>query len=91
MSDADVMEFGQLMSYHHWRFAWYSFLDLLDINYEEGFCCPVCGKGDSLDTVICDATALSFRQELCTSLKSSRLNYIYSTMRRSTGPRGIGR
>ena len=53
MSDADVLEFGQLMSYHHWRFAWYSFLDLLDINYKEVFRCPICGKGDSLDTVIC--------------------------------------
>ena len=52
MADADVLDFKRLLSYHHWRFAWYSFLDLLDISYEEGFCCAICGKDNSLDTVI---------------------------------------
>ena len=81
MADADVLDFKRLLSYHHWRFAWYSFLDLLDISYEEGFCCAICGKDNSLDTVICDTTALSFRQELSTSLKSN-----YSSLSPSTEP-----
>ena len=82
MADADVLDFKRLL-YHH---LWYRFLDLLDINYEEGFCCAICGKDNSLDTVICDATALSFRQELSTSLKSS-----YSSLSPSTKPRETGR
>ena len=89
MHGASVLDFQRLLSYHHWRFGWYSFLDLLDINYSEGFCCPICGSGD-LDTAICDATALSFGQELCHSLKNISLNSNQSG-RRSTGPRGIGR
>ena len=52
MADADVLDFKRLLSYHHWCFAWYSFLNLLDIKYEEGFCCAICGKDNSLDTVI---------------------------------------
>lgn len=57
MDDANILNFKRSLSYHHWRFAWYSFLDLLDIDYEEGFCCPICGKDNGLDIVICDATA----------------------------------
>ena len=78
MADADVLDFKRLLSYHHWCFAWYSFLDLLDISYEEG--CAICGKDNSLDT------ALSFRQELSTSLKSS-----YSSLSPSTEPQETGR
>lgn len=89
MADANILNFKRLLSYHHWRFAWYSFLDLLDVDYEEGFCCPICGKDNDLDIVICDATALSFRQELCTSLKSSVNESLISS--RSTEPQGIGR
>ena len=61
MADANILNFKRLLSYHHWQFSWYSFVDLLDIDYEEGFCYPICGKDNSLDIVICDATALSFR------------------------------
>ena len=89
MADANILNFKRLLSYHQWRFAWYSFLDLLDIDYEEGFCCPICGKDNGLDIVICDATELSFRQELSTSLKST-MNDPFSGSR-STEPRGIGR
>ena len=39
MTDADVLDFKRLLLYPHWCFAWYSFLDHLDISYEEGFCC----------------------------------------------------
>ena len=72
MHDANVLNFERLLSYDHWRFSCYSFLDLLDIDYVEGFSCPICGSGDrNLDTVVCDATALSFRQDLCTTRRSS--------------------
>ena len=54
IADADVLDLKRLLSYHHWRFAWYNFLDLLDINHEEGFCCAICGKDNSLDTFISD-------------------------------------
>ena len=87
MHDANVLNFERLLSYHHWRFSWYSFLDLLDIDYVEGFSCPICGSGDEkLDTVVCDATSLSFRQEFCTTLRSSD-----QPDRRSSTLRGIGR
>ncbi|CAH3155999.1 unnamed protein product [Pocillopora meandrina] len=71
MADAHVLDFKRMLLYYHWRFACCSFLNLLDINYEEGFCCAICGKDNSLHTVICDAKAPSSRQELCTSLKST--------------------
>ena len=83
MRDSNVVGFERLLSYHHWRFSWYSFLELLDIDYRDGFCCPICGTGD-LDTVICDATCLSFRQELCSSLKNAH-------PRRSTTSHAVGR
>ena len=86
MADAHVLDFKRMLLYHHWHFACCSFLNLLDINYEEGFCCAICGKDNSLDTVICDATALSFRQELSTSLKSS-----YSSLSPSAEPQETGR
>ena len=72
--------------YHHWCLLGKNFLDLLDVNHEEGFCCAICGKDNSLDTVFCDATALSFRQELSTSLKSS-----YSSLSPPTKPQETGR
>ena len=45
----------------------------------------LCGN-DSLDTVICDATFLSFRQELCSSLKN-----VHPSVRRSSDSRINGR
>ena len=81
MADAHVLDFKRLLSYYHWRFAYCSFLNLLDINYEEVFCCATCGKDNSLHTVICDAKAPSFRQEHCSSLKST-----YSSPSPSTVP-----
>ena len=43
------------------RMAWYSFLELLDINYEDGFVCGRCGAYP--EVVLCDATTLGFRRE----------------------------
>lgn len=46
------------------RFAqtWYQYLHLLDISYEDGFQCPVCGPVPS--TVVMDGVALGLRKEL---------------------------
>lgn len=69
--------------YNHFRCAWYSFLQLLDIDYSANYCCKLCG--DRPDTLIMDATAVSFRKALdswhsfvgvlppsCENLKSGR-------------------
>ena len=48
--------------YDHFRRSWYSYISLLDIDYQEGFCCQSCGPNPS--TLIMDATSLSFRKEL---------------------------
>ena len=51
-----------LFSYNHFRFGWYSYLSLLEINYEDGFKCITCG--DQPKVVIMDGTSLAFRHEL---------------------------
>ena len=48
--------------YNHFRMAWYSFVQLLDIDYSERFCCASCGV--SPNTLIMDGTSLSFRRAL---------------------------
>ena len=53
--------FSSLFTYNHFRFSWYSYLSLLDIDYRNGFKCTVCG--DQPETVIMDATSLAFRRE----------------------------
>lgn len=60
--DAGHVEFSGIFSYQHFRSSWYSYLGLLDIDFNDGFCCPDCGGQPT--TVIMDATALSFRKEL---------------------------
>ena len=71
MADAiNILNFKRSLSYHHWRFAWYSFLDFLTLTMNKVFVVPSVAK-IMVWTLICDATALSFRQELCTSLKPS--------------------
>lgn len=48
--------------YNHFRCAWYSFLHLLDIDYSTNYCCKL--YGDRPDTLVMDATAVSFRRSL---------------------------
>ncbi|KAL3868521.1 hypothetical protein ACJMK2_041322 [Sinanodonta woodiana] len=50
------------LSYSDFKSAWYSFLDLLEIDYTSSFVCSHCGPDP--DTVVMDATSLSFRKEL---------------------------
>ena len=40
--------------------AWYAYLELLDIDYDEGSNCNQCGEYP--DIVICDGTALGFQK-----------------------------
>ncbi|VDI53402.1 Hypothetical predicted protein [Mytilus galloprovincialis] len=42
------------------RYAWYSFLELLDLNYNNGFSCPECG--DCPHTVVMDGVSLGLRK-----------------------------
>lgn len=59
------MEEGLVLNafkYNHFRCGWYAFLRLLDINYTENFSCDVCGNRPQ--TLIMDATSVSFRQAL---------------------------
>jgi len=48
------------INYQQWRFSWYSFLNLLDIDYEMGFKCNVCGRYPSVSS--CNATSLGFKR-----------------------------
>ncbi|XP_065052628.1 uncharacterized protein LOC135681910 isoform X2 [Rhopilema esculentum] len=53
-------EKGPFLNYQQWRCSWYSFLELLDIDYTFGFQCQICGPYPNV--VICDATTLGFRR-----------------------------
>ena len=60
---------ADVFKYNHFRQGWYAFLNLLDIDYSDGFMCDKCGSCP--DVLIMDATTLSFRKDLqgmvCTS------------------------
>ena len=62
--DAGVPDFDKLVSYNHFRIAWYLFLELIcaDINFSDGFLCSHCGSYPSV--LIMDATSLAFRRDL---------------------------
>lgn len=62
LSDAGYVDIGEKMTNQDFKCAWYAFLDLLDINYENSFQCPHCGPDP--DTVVMDATSVAFRKEL---------------------------
>ena len=61
LEDPLATEFHKRISYAHFRLAWYAFLALLDLQYDEGFQCPHCGPIPSI--IVGDATALAFRQD----------------------------
>lgn len=60
--DAGNSEFKNTVLYVHFLSAWYAYMELLDIDYTEGFLCHECGPFPTL--IIMDATALSFRRQL---------------------------
>ncbi len=69
MSDTAKTKLSEVITLNQWMASWYSFLSLLDIDYTNGFCCPICGT-DDLDVVVCDGTSLSFRQSFYTDVRS---------------------
>lgn len=60
--DAGSSNFSSLFTYNHYRLAWYSFLELMDIDYSTGFTCSECGTAPT--TVVMDATSVAFRKDL---------------------------
>lgn len=62
--DAGIPDFPKLVSYNHFRIAWYLFLELIsaEINFSDGFLCSQCGTYPSV--TIMDATSLAFRRDL---------------------------
>lgn len=60
--DAGSIALHSLLSYNHFRMAWYSYLGLLNINYADGFTCINCKNTPKI--LIMDATTLAFRKEL---------------------------
>ena len=60
--DSRDIRFPSLFPYYVFRASWYHFLELLDIDYEEAFKCPLCSEEPTV--IICDATSLAFRRDL---------------------------
>lgn len=60
--DAGNSTFADTVHYKHFRAAWYAYLSLLDIDFSSGFQCTTCGPYPQ--TIIMDATSLSFRKDL---------------------------
>ena len=58
--------FAENMTYHRFKYSWYSFLQLTDIQMQDGFTCPVCETSPTI--IICDGTSLSFRRQLLVSV-----------------------
>ncbi len=54
------MNVSEIINYQQWRFAWYSFLDLLEIDCKAGFSCDSCGQYPEVLTS--DATSLGFKK-----------------------------
>ena len=53
--------FKKQLPYSSFIRSWYSFMDLLDVNYEIGMTCEECGPSPKL--VICDGTSLGFQKK----------------------------
>ena len=60
--DVDIKDF---LNYDQWRLSWYAYLDLLQIDYEDGFTCST--SGPVPDIVVCDATSLGFQRKFASS------------------------
>ena len=60
--DVGDVPLNTTFAYNHFRLSWYAYLNLLDIDFSNGFCCKVCGS--TPDLIIMDATSLSFRRAL---------------------------
>ena len=59
--EAGNQHMKKTFTYNHYRFSWYAFLDLLNMDLKQGFMCSHCECQPEI--VIMDATSLSFRKE----------------------------
>ena len=76
INDGGKADLREIISLKQWQASWYSFLLLLDIDNNEGFCCPMRGT-DFLEVLVCDGTSLSFRQAFITGLAQDYGNSIH--------------
>ena len=57
------LELDHYINYQQWRFSWYSFLSLLDVDYASGSICDIRGQYPAV--LSCDATSLGCRKTFC--------------------------
>jgi hypothetical protein len=62
MTDSGFPYFTSIFNYGNLVESWYAFVNLLDVNFEEGFVCDKCGPDPR--TIVCDGTSLGFRRSL---------------------------
>ena len=60
--DHGLTQVDSHFSYQKLQHAWYAFIDLLDIDFNQGFICPECGPEPSI--CVMDAATLSFRKRM---------------------------
>ena len=70
--------FPKIMTYGRLKYAWYAYVDLLDIDYSDGFKCSKCK--DDIDVVICDGTSLSFRRKFLVKAPKEETKKAYETL-----------
>lgn len=61
--DSMALGFKAKVSYHLFRSAWLHYVSLLDLQMDSAFYCPDEHCGSAPQVMICDATALAFRQQ----------------------------
>lgn len=55
-------EIKMFFPYNRFRYAWYSYLNLLEIDYCSGFSCPKCTSAPEI--ILCDGTSLAFQRRM---------------------------
>lgn len=55
-------EAQSVFAYDKFRMAWYTYLNLLDIDLNQGFSCSICTAQP--DIVVCDGTSVSFQRRM---------------------------
>ncbi|XP_065056806.1 uncharacterized protein LOC135685015 [Rhopilema esculentum] len=79
--DCGLSSLLSLLTYEKFRAAWYSYLNLLDVSFSEGFSCSECRSKPT--TIVFDATTLSFRKQathlLTDDVNDSRIKPIKRT------------
>ncbi|MGH0141149.1 UNVERIFIED_CONTAM: hypothetical protein FKN15_055906 [Acipenser sinensis] len=61
--------FDQQMSYRKFRWAWHTYINLLDLPPDKGFLCPICKN--ELSEVVMDGTSLGYHQRYTRGQDSS--------------------